>query len=197
MAPRVGIEPTTNGLTVRPGSPRDSHGDLAVHHKELFYKYLRATTFQWRPVVAGRYSDTILPPTLFWRMFLQHSRRRPVSHDHRQGAEREIEGARRVPQYLSDGGARNGGRLVARKRRRHTAFLFRYFDDSGRKRWFPLGQYDEKGTRGLSLTQAREAAAKYSAVYVSGIRNLHQYVSVMYQSGWRGCERDLSSGVKE
>ena len=79
-------------------------------------------------------------------------------------------------EYLSDGGARNGGRLVARKRRRHTAFLFRYFDDSGRKRWLPLGQYDEKGIKGLSLPQAREAAAKYSGLYVSGIRNLHQYV---------------------
>jgi hypothetical protein len=78
-------------------------------------------------------------------------------------------------EYVSDGGARNVGRLVARKRRRHTAFLFRYFDDSGRKRWLPLGQYDEKGSRGLSLPQAREAAAKYSAVYVSGVRNLHQY----------------------
>jgi hypothetical protein len=79
-------------------------------------------------------------------------------------------------EYLSDGGARNEGRLMARKRPGSTSFLYRYFNDAKKRCWLPLGRYDEKGIRGLSLPQAREAAAKFSALYVSGIHDLHGYV---------------------
>jgi hypothetical protein len=34
--------------------------------------------------------------------------------------------------WLSDGGSRNGGRLVARVSRNDADFLFQYFDDAGR-----------------------------------------------------------------
>ncbi len=54
-------------------------------------------------------------------------------------------------QWLSDGGARGGGRLVARLTRDGVALLFQYFAHDGRKRFLPLGPYDASGARGLSL----------------------------------------------
>jgi len=75
--------------------------------------------------------------------------------------------------WLSDGGSRNGGRLVARVSRHDTDFLFQYFDDAGRKRFLPMGSYDAGGERGLTLTTARDRAAELSALYRSGVHDLH------------------------
>jgi integrase len=76
-------------------------------------------------------------------------------------------------QWISDGGARGGGRLVARVTRDGVALLFQYFAPDGRKRFFPLGPYDANGTRGLSLPKARDRAAELSSLYRSGTMDLH------------------------
>jgi integrase len=78
-------------------------------------------------------------------------------------------------QWLSDGGARGGGRLIARITRDGVALLFQYFAPEGRKRFFPLGPYDSNGTRGLSLPKARDRAAELSALYRSGTMDLHEH----------------------
>jgi integrase len=75
--------------------------------------------------------------------------------------------------WLSDGGSRNGGRLVARVSRNATDFLFQYFDDAGRKRFLPIGPFDAAGERGLTLPTARDRAAELSALYLSGVHELH------------------------
>lgn len=76
-------------------------------------------------------------------------------------------------QWISDGGARGGGRLVARVTRDGVAMLFQYFAPDGRKRFLPLGPYHPEGTRGLSLPAARDRAADLSALYRSGTTDLH------------------------
>jgi integrase len=75
--------------------------------------------------------------------------------------------------WISDGGARGGGRLVARVTRDGAQMLFQYFGPDGRKRFFPLGPYDGNGTRGLSLPKARDRAAELSALYRGGTMDLH------------------------
>ncbi|MDB6105710.1 MAG: phage integrase [Gammaproteobacteria bacterium] len=77
--------------------------------------------------------------------------------------------------WLSDGGARGAGRLVARITRDGVAFLYQYFAPDGRKRFYPLGPYDAQGQRGLSLPGARDRASELSALYRSGARDLHAH----------------------
>ncbi len=81
--------------------------------------------------------------------------------------------------WISDGGPRGGGRLVARVTRDGVALLFQYFRrppqdyPDGSKRFFPLGPYDANGTRGLALPKARDRAAVLSALYRAGTMDLH------------------------
>jgi integrase len=80
--------------------------------------------------------------------------------------------------WRSDGGARGGGRLVARIMQDGVAFYFQYFvPGQGKevKRSLPLGEYDESGRRGLSLMQARDRAAKLAQLYRDGTTNLHAH----------------------
>lgn len=77
--------------------------------------------------------------------------------------------------WLSDGGPRNSGRLVARIRRQGVAFGYQYFAPGGRKRLFPLGPYDQAGVRGLSLSTARDRAAELTALHRSGVLDLHAH----------------------
>src|SRR6185437_14485951 len=78
--------------------------------------------------------------------------------------------------WLSDGGARGAGRLVARIRRNGTFFYFIYFSADGEKRPLPLGPFDVDGQRGLSLAAARERADELSRLYRGGITDLHAHV---------------------
>src|SRR5208282_2567866 len=75
--------------------------------------------------------------------------------------------------WLSDGGARNMGRLVARLRREGVTFVYQYFGPEGAKKLFLLGSYDPEGVRGLSLPVARDRAAELTALYRSGVLDLH------------------------
>jgi hypothetical protein len=80
--------------------------------------------------------------------------------------------------WLSDGGQRGGGRLVARVSKDGVAFVFQYFVREGnkeRKRYLPMGPFDQEGVRGLSLPAARDKAAELSRLYRSGITDLHAH----------------------
>jgi integrase len=54
---------------------------------------------------------------------------------------------------------------------------FQYFlpGEAERKRFLPIGPYDQSGARGVSLPKARDRAAELSALYRSGITNLHEH----------------------
>jgi integrase len=52
-------------------------------------------------------------------------------------------------------------------------FHYRYYAPDGRKRFLPLGPYDASGERGLTLPAARDRAAALSALYRTGVRDLH------------------------
>lgn len=77
--------------------------------------------------------------------------------------------------WLSDGGARNMGRLVARCRREGVTFVYQYFGPEGTKKLFLLGTYDAEGVRGLSLPAARDRAAELTALYRGGVLDLHAH----------------------
>ena len=80
--------------------------------------------------------------------------------------------------WRSDGGARGAGRLVARIMQDGVALYFQNFvPNLGKevKRSFPLGDYDETGKRGLSLTEARDRAAKLARLYRDGVTDLHAH----------------------
>ena len=87
--------------------------------------------------------------------------------------------------WRSDGGARGAGRLVARTMQDGVAFYFQYFvPNQGKevKRSFPLGEYDETGKRGLSLTQARDRASKLARLYRDGVTDLHGHFEPQRES---------------
>ena len=75
--------------------------------------------------------------------------------------------------WLSDGGGWGAGRLMARIRQDSIGFHYRYYAPDGRKRFLPLGLYDPSGERGLTLPLARDRAAELSALYRSGVHDLH------------------------
>jgi integrase len=59
-----------------------------------------------------------------------------------------------------------------------VALYFQYFvPGQGKevKRTLPLGEYDETGRRGLSLTHARDRAAKLGRLYRDGVTDLHAH----------------------
>jgi hypothetical protein len=77
--------------------------------------------------------------------------------------------------WLSDGGSRGAGHLVARIKRNGVFFYFQYIGPDGRKRLFPLGVFDVHGKRGLSLAAARERSAELSALYRKGTIDIHAH----------------------
>jgi integrase len=77
--------------------------------------------------------------------------------------------------WLSDGGSRGAGRLVARITSSGAFFFFQYFSTKGCRRLFPMGRFDVQGTRGLSLIAARARCAELSALYRSGTKDIHAH----------------------
>ena len=77
-----------------------------------------------------------------------------------------------VYRWLSDGGGRGAGRLVAMIRQGGPVFYFQHFDAGRRKRFLPIGPYDSTGRRGWSLQRARDRAAELSELYRSGVADL-------------------------
>jgi integrase len=83
--------------------------------------------------------------------------------------------------WLTDGGSRGTGRLAARIQPGGVSWYFQYFHGAQR-RWLPLGPYDESGERGLSLIQARDRTADLSALYRSGVHDLHSHIERQLQA---------------
>ena len=77
--------------------------------------------------------------------------------------------------WLTDGGARGGGRLLARVMRDGTHWYYLYFHE-GQKRRLPLGPYCERGERGLSVVQARTRVAELAALHRNGVTDLHAHL---------------------
>ena len=77
--------------------------------------------------------------------------------------------------WLTDEAARGAGKLVARIAPEAVLLYFQYFDN-GKKKLLALGEYEEGGTRGLSLTQARDRAGALSKLHRSGTTDLHGHL---------------------
>lgn len=83
---------------------------------------------------------------------------------------------RGTDQWLSDGGPRGAGSLVARIQRDSAMLYFRYAHPAGSRKLLPLGPFDESGSTGVSLRAARERAAKLAELYRSGITDIHGHL---------------------
>jgi len=82
---------------------------------------------------------------------------------------------RGVDRWLSDGGSRGAGRLVAKIGQAGATFYFVYFDAGDKRRFLPIGPFDAGGNRGVTLQRARDRAAELSAMYRNGTPNLHEH----------------------
>jgi integrase len=83
-------------------------------------------------------------------------------------------------QWLSDSAAKGAGRFVARvSPSGGCQFYFRYTNSTGKREFLPLGVYDAKGTKGLTLKQARMQAGDYSRLYQSGIKDLIEHLTAL------------------
>jgi len=81
--------------------------------------------------------------------------------------------------WLSDGGARGAGALVFRRTGGVIRAYFRYTQPDGSRYALPLGHYDEDGTNGLTLAQARSKAGELSKLYVAGEKDLRAYLDAV------------------
>lgn len=77
--------------------------------------------------------------------------------------------------WLGDQAPRGAGKLVARITPEAVLLYFQYFE-KGRKKLLALGEYDEGGRRGLSLSQARDRAGGLSKLFRSGTTDLHGHL---------------------
>jgi hypothetical protein len=74
-------------------------------------------------------------------------------------------------------GARRWRTVGAGQDGRHFLLIyFRYTDSHRNKKAIALGPFDEAGTRGLTLIQAREKAGALSRLYRDGIKDLHEHL---------------------
>jgi uncharacterized protein YciW len=79
-----------------------------------------------------------------------------------------------------------------------VAFYFQYFvpnQSKEVKRTFPLGEYDETARRGLSLTQARDRAAKLAQLYRDGVTDLHAHFERQRESEERARAAEETSAA--
>jgi len=94
--------------------------------------------------------------------------------------------------WLSDGGSRGSGRLVARITSAGAYFYFKYASN-GRKRPLPLGPFDIQGEHGLSLAAARARAAELSALYRSGTIDLHAHFEQQQRTAERAYQEERAA----
>jgi hypothetical protein len=74
--------------------------------------------------------------------------------------------------WLTEPGNRGEGALRAKGSPHGPRFYFRYRNSQGRTDDLPLGSYDESGSRGLTLAQARKRTAELRTRYLAGDRDL-------------------------
>lgn len=78
--------------------------------------------------------------------------------------------------WISDGGARGAGSLVFRRTKSGERLAyFRYTLPNQERDTLPLGNYDEQGESGLSLSEARKKAGELSKLYTNGTKNLRAH----------------------
>lgn len=75
-------------------------------------------------------------------------------------------------QWLTEPGNRNEGALRAKGGPHGARLYFRYKDSQGHYDDLPIGTFDEKGRRGLTLEQSREHVRLLRNRYLSGDRDL-------------------------
>lgn len=81
-------------------------------------------------------------------------------------------------EWLSDGGTRGGGTLVFRRTAQGaTLAYFRYTLPNGKRDALALGQFDEHGRDGMTLSQARARAGELSKLYQTGVRNIREHLA--------------------
>ncbi len=79
--------------------------------------------------------------------------------------------------WITDDGPKGEGRLVARLTAAGKKLLyFRYTAPDGRRVKIKLGDYDEKGMRGLSLPQARDEVAELRRQYKTAGKDLRGHI---------------------
>lgn len=85
--------------------------------------------------------------------------------------------------WASDGGARGAGTLVFRRTASGERLAyFRYTLPNGKRDTLPIGNYDEQGVSGLSLTEARKKAGELSKLYKGGTKDLRTHFSSLEEA---------------
>ena len=74
--------------------------------------------------------------------------------------------------WLTEAGNRNEGALRAKGGPNGARLYYRYRDSAGRYDDLPIGTFDEKGKRGLTLELARKRVGELRTRYLSGERDL-------------------------
>lgn len=81
--------------------------------------------------------------------------------------------------WLYDKAPKGHGRFCARiTPTGNRLFYFRYTTSTGKRAYIPLGGYDKKGIKGLTLKAARAKAGELSQLYQSGVTDLREYLDV-------------------
>ena len=70
-------------------------------------------------------------------------------------------------EWLTDGGSRGAGRLIAKLTAAGITFYYQYFIE-GRRRFLAIGSYDPKGEGGRTLLEARDQAHEWSVLMQIG-----------------------------
>jgi integrase len=96
--------------------------------------------------------------------------------------------------WLSDGGSRGAGRLVAKLHQTGATFYYAYFDSAGARRFLAIGPFDSSGRRGVTLQAARDRAGELSAMYRNGTPDLHTHFERQHDAeerAHRAAEEDV------
>ena len=98
-------------------------------------------------------------------------------------------------EWLSDGGSRGAGRLVAKLSAGGIIFYFQYYI-SGRRRFLQIGPYDPKSERGQTLLEARDQAQEWSLLIRSGMVDLHGFFADQERERQRAKEEAVAEGTR-
>lgn len=98
-------------------------------------------------------------------------------------------------EWLTEAGNRNEGALRAKGGPHGARLYYRYRDAKGRYDDLPLGTFDEKGKRGLTLDQARRHVHQLRIRYTSGERNLR--AALENDERERQCQREAAERAAE
>lgn len=95
--------------------------------------------------------------------------------------------------WLSDGGARGAGRLYLRVQPSgRKSFYFRCVGPGGERQALALGEYQQSGARGLTLTAARDEANALTVLLRSGVTDLRAHL----EAEQRAREREREAAEK-